>query len=130
MLGSTDRHLNASEIAERVRLVDQGINLSSVYRTLALFAELDLVRESHLDVDASTWEIAHEDQVIHLRCETCGDVRHYDATIIETLRKQLRTRAGFDALNVDVRVAGTCESCLARRDEYRTPTRQGAGSAR
>lgn len=114
VLSSTDGHLNAYEIADRVRLVDPGINLSSVYRTLATFSELDLVRESHLDHDSSTWEIAHEDQVIHLRCQTCGNVRHYDAAVIETLRKQLSTRAGFDALNIDVRVEGTCDTCSDR----------------
>jgi Fur family transcriptional regulator, ferric uptake regulator len=113
VLNSTEHHLNANEIAERVRLVDRGINLSSVYRTLALFADLDLVRETHLDQDASTWEIAHADQVIHLRCATCGDVRHYDAAVIETLRAQLRTRAGFRASSIDVRVSGTCEACSA-----------------
>jgi Fe2+ or Zn2+ uptake regulation protein len=112
VLTSTDRHLNVQEIAERVRTVDHKINVSSVYRTLSLFAALDLVRESRLDDDASTWETAHGDAVIHLQCERCGDVRHHDAAVIETLRKQLRSQVGFSAGSIDVRVKGTCATCL------------------
>jgi Fur family ferric uptake transcriptional regulator len=115
VLLSTDRHLNAQEITERVRSIDNGINMSSVYRTLTLFAELDLVRESRLDDDASTWEISHGDEVIHLRCDSCGEVRHYDASLIKTLRRQLRTQAGFEPLHIDVRVEGLCDRCVEHR---------------
>jgi Fur family ferric uptake transcriptional regulator len=114
VLSTADRHLNAHEITERVQTVDQGINMSSVYRTLALFADLELVRESHLENDATTWEIAHGDEVIHLRCDTCGDVRHHDAAVIKTLRKQLPASAGFHPVNIDVRVKGTCDACFDR----------------
>jgi Fur family ferric uptake transcriptional regulator len=111
VLSASDRHLNAHEIAERVRSVDQRINVSSVYRTLTLFAELDLVRESRLDHDASTWEPAHGDAVIHLQCQQCGQVRHHDAAVVETLRRQLRSQVGFHAENIDVRVTGNCAAC-------------------
>jgi Fur family ferric uptake transcriptional regulator len=112
VLSDAERHLNAHEITERVRSIDSGINMSSVYRTLALFAELDLVRESHLENDATTWEISHGDEVIHLRCDACGNVRHHDAAVIKTLRKQLPATAGFHPVNIDVRVRGTCDACF------------------
>lgn len=112
MLTSTDRHLNAQEIAERVHDRDPGINVSSVYRTLTLFAGLDLVRESRLGDDASTWETAHGDTVIHLVCERCGTVHHHDADVVETLRSQLLRGARFRADHIDVRVTGRCAACV------------------
>ena len=42
---STD-HLTAQAIFEQVNAVDDAVNRSSVYRTLSLFAEIGLARES------------------------------------------------------------------------------------
>jgi Fur family ferric uptake transcriptional regulator len=54
-----DTHLTADELAERVNAHGPGVNLASVYRSLALFEELELVRESRLSGDdASRWELA------------------------------------------------------------------------
>ena len=110
VLVAADGHLSAQEIAERVWRLDPGINRSSVYRTLALFAELDLVRESNLG-DAATWEPAHDDSVIHLLCETCGTVHHHDSRAVRRLRDEISQGTGFDAVEIDVRARGRCERC-------------------
>jgi Fe2+ or Zn2+ uptake regulation protein len=83
-----------------------------VYRTLALLAELDLVRESRL-TETSTWEPAHADAVIHLVCENCGATRHHDAALVEDLRAQISATADFVPSVIDVRVLGTCAACPA-----------------
>ncbi len=114
VLASTGRHLNAQEIAERVHARDPGINVSSIYRTLALFTELDLVRESKLSDDASTWEPAHGDAAIHLVCGGCGTVLHHDTELIDRLREQLSELDGFHTESIDVRVDGRCRGCGER----------------
>ena len=50
-------HLSAQQIAEQVNAVDPSVNRSSVYRVLALFDELGLVRESRLAGEhlGATW---------------------------------------------------------------------------
>ncbi len=115
VLTSTGRHLNVQEIAERVHARDPGINVSSIYRTLALFTEIDLVRESKLGDDASTWEPAHGDAAIHLVCTTCGTVGHHDTDLIDALRLQLGALDGFESQSIDVRVDGTCAACRPTR---------------
>ncbi|MGB1381198.1 MAG: Fur family transcriptional regulator [Ilumatobacteraceae bacterium] len=112
VLSESERHLSAAEIAEEVHRRDPGINVSSVYRTLALLAELDLVRESRL-TETSTWEPAHADAVIHLVCENCGATRHHDAALVEDLRAQISATADFAPSVIDVRVLGTCAACPA-----------------
>lgn len=116
VLTASHRHLSAGEIADQVRARDAGVNVSSVYRTLALFADLDLVRESRLGDDASTWEIAHADDVIHLVCSGCGNVRHHDADAVDALRRQL-AKVGFRPAVIDVRVTGRCADCGATPGE-------------
>lgn len=111
VLSDVDGHLSAPEIAERVHERDPGVNVSSVYRTLTLFEELGLVRESRLADGASTWETAHDDAVIHLVCARCGAVRHHDAALVEDLRRQLVESAAFRTDTIDVRVSGRCGDC-------------------
>jgi Fe2+ or Zn2+ uptake regulation protein len=113
VLTSTEHHLSAPEITEHAQARDPGINPSSVYRALALFAELDLVRESRVGGDASTWEPRHADSVIHLVCRQCGTVRHHHTELIDDLGRHLGAAIGFDADVIDVRVDGRCASCAA-----------------
>lgn len=105
-------HLSAAEVVERVQACDAGVNQSSVYRALALFAELDLVRESRTgDDSATTWEVRHPDGVIHLLCTECGAVGHHRTNRVEQLRRDLAGEGGFTPAVIDVRVAGTCADC-------------------
>ena len=105
-------HLSAAEIVDAVHELDPGVNSSSVYRTLGLFAELNLVRESRLG-ETSTWEPAHEDAVIHLICSTCGTTSHHDAAVVDTLRTQLERSGNFEPHSIDVTVTGRCAQCAA-----------------
>lgn len=104
-------HLNVHQIADQVHAVDSSINVSSVYRALALFDEMHLVRESRLEDDATTWEVRHEDAVIHLVCSSCSGVQHHDTKIINALRAHLETDGDFAPEMIDVRVSGLCSSC-------------------
>jgi len=105
-------HLSAAEVAERVHARDSGVNVSSVYRTLALFAELGLVRESRTgDATASTWELRHPDGLIHLVCSRCGAVAHHRTGRVEQLAGDLARSGEFVPEAIDVRVTGLCAAC-------------------
>ncbi len=112
VLASTDRHLTAHQIAERVHRTNPDVNVSSVYRSLGLFAELDLIRESNLGVDgASRWEPAHPDEHFHLVCVSCGEVAHHAGEIVARARDHLLADHGFHAASIDLVATGTCAVC-------------------
>lgn len=110
VLTRADGHLSAAEVADRARARDEHVDVSSVYRTLALFAELGIVRESRLG-DEATWEPTHDDAVVHLVCDGCGTVIHHDASTVEGLRRQLDDEVAFTVGSIDVRVTGRCPAC-------------------
>jgi Fur family ferric uptake transcriptional regulator len=106
----TGEHLSASAITSQVHDVDPAINESSVYRTLGLFTDLGLVRESRLD-DTTMWEPFHEDAAIHLICSGCGKVIHHDTELVNRLRAALDRDVDFVPEEIDVRVSGRCKDC-------------------
>jgi Fe2+ or Zn2+ uptake regulation protein len=113
VINGTDDHLTAEEIASRVRTIDPAVNLSSVYRSLSLFAQLGLVRESTLDSGGpSHWEPAHPDDQFHLRCRSCGRVEHHTGDLVEQIRKHLGEEHGWQAEQVELVVTGLCAECL------------------
>ncbi len=115
VLRSADRHLTAEEIAARVNLADPTVNISSVYRSLTLFEDLDLVRESHLGIDGSArWEIAHPDDHFHMVCRQCGAVDHHEGELVDQIRSHLSDHHDFAADNVDLVVTGLCSTCSGR----------------
>ena len=112
VLAAADGHLTAHEIADRVRQANAGVNVSSVYRSLSLFADLDLIRESHLGVDgAARWETAHPDDHFPLVCERCGRVQHHAGEMVQRVRAHLSGDHGFEATAVELVATGVCASC-------------------
>lgn len=114
-LTSVEGHLTAEQITARVHARDPSVNLSSVYRTLALFSELHLVRESKLGTDGgSRWEQAHPDDQFHLVCDTCGEVQHHAGDLVDDVRTHLAEDHGFTAARVELVVTGLCRRCSTK----------------
>ena len=114
VLEDSHHHLTAEQIAEIARERDPSVNLSSIYRSLALFDELGLVRESSLGTNsASHWEIAHPDEQFHLRCVSCGKIEHHQGDLVDQVRSHLSEEHGFQATDVELLVSGLCQDCTA-----------------
>lgn len=114
VVSGSESHMTADEIADAVKDADPTVNLSSVYRSLALFSELGLVRESNLGANEAThWELAHPDEQFHLKCTTCGRVEHHTGDLVSQIDSHLAGNHGFSADRVDLVVSGTCASCSA-----------------
>jgi Fur family ferric uptake transcriptional regulator len=112
VISSREAHLTAEEIAREVQVDDPSVNLSSVYRTLALFSELGLVRESSLDSSGpSHWEMSHPDEQFHMRCRSCGRVEHHTGDLVKSVADHLSTDHEFVVEQVDLLVVGLCADC-------------------
>ncbi len=112
VVAGSESHLTAEEIAEAVRSADPTVNLSSVYRSLALFTDLGLVRESNLGANEAThWELAHPDEQFHLKCKACGRVEHHTGDLVTQIESHLSDHHGFKASRVELLVTGMCAEC-------------------
>lgn len=108
-------HFSVDEVAERTQRHGVPVNRATVYRVLALFEELGLVRGGQLDAGGPVrWERAHPDEHFHLRCTACGAVTHHVGTMVTRVREHLEHGHGFHAETVELTVHGHCASCVER----------------
>lgn len=106
----TGRHLSVDEIYQEVHRRAPEVNLASVYRTLALLHDLDLVHEVQVD-GRGRWELTHAEEEIHLVCRRCDSVSHHPAELAEEVLSHLAEGHGFTSETLQVVVYGVCGDC-------------------
>jgi Fur family ferric uptake transcriptional regulator len=108
-----DRHLSAEEICAEAQRTVPAFNLASVYRTLALLAELGLARETRIGDGPAVWEVAHDDEHHHLVCRVCGSITHHPDEVLDRIAGHLLEAHGFAAEELELVVTGVCADCRA-----------------
>lgn len=89
----------------------EGVNVSTVYRTLELLEDLGLVTHAHLSHGAPTYHPAGGTQHAHLVCHTCGAVKELEPAELTSLVQIVRQRTGFVPDIGHLTVFGDCERC-------------------
>ena len=105
------RHGTPDEICVEVQRTAGGVNISTIYRTLELLEELDLVTHTHLSHGAPTYHDAHEAQHVHLVCRACGHVQEVDPVELGPLAGRLAEERGFRLDIAHVALFGLCKGC-------------------
>ena len=92
-------------------------DLVTVYRCLAVFQELGLVRRCFSHNGTSLFEINLNDSSHHhIVCKSCGKVERIDFPLTEDVERTLRER-GFDQLTYMVEFFGVCPDCQMKAAE-------------
>ena len=111
-------HLTASEIFEEVKSSYPYVDISTVYRTMAMLKELRLVNETDLGVGDTTFEWANVERHHHLICRACGAMVSLDHAYLARLGSELLGAHGFRADLDHFAIFGYCRDCIqAQNDE-------------
>ena len=102
----------ADEIHARVQEQSSAVDISTVYRTLELLQEFQLVA----CVDPGDGQHRYEllgihGPHIHLVCQACGEVTGIDLQEAQPLAEQLQVRYGFVADLDHLSISGLCRAC-------------------
>lgn len=96
---------------EQLSEVLDGVDLTTVYRTLELLEDLGLVRHTHFGHGAPAYRPAG-DEHIHVVCHTCGAIADADPALITDLADRLRADSGFVLDRSHFTVFGRCGNCM------------------
>ncbi|MGB8450691.1 MAG: Fur family transcriptional regulator [Anaerocolumna sp.] len=118
-----DKHLTAEEIYECVRVKNPDIGLATVYRTIQLLAELNLIDKLNLGDGFVRYEIgsqgckdtAHHHH--HLICLNCGNVYTFQGDLLETLEHRIQEAMEFEVVDHEVKMFGYCKNCREEMQE-------------
>ncbi len=116
-LHNADRHISAEEIYRQLRRSHPYVNISTVYRTLELLKELNLITETDFGEGRVRYHVAEKGRHHHLICHGCGKTIDLEDSALHSLRDGLLREYGFDASLRHLAISGTCSSCRHKREE-------------
>lgn len=109
-------HLTPEEIYEIVKEEHPEIGLATVYRTIQLLCQLDLVEKVVLVDGIVRYEMAEKDRGSahhhhHIICLDCGNVESFEDDLLENLESAIAKKTGFEVVNHEVKFYGYCNKC-------------------
>jgi Fur family ferric uptake transcriptional regulator len=116
LIGRQECVCTAHEIAESLRAGGRGVGVATVYRTLELLEDLDLVQRLDLGGGSARYEPAlpsGEHHHHHLVCDGCGRVTPFEDQRLERAIESLAARLDHRVGAHDVILRGSCPDCVS-----------------
>jgi len=113
-------HLDAEELYRRARRRDPRLNLATVYRTLNLLKDLDLIDQRYLahDHQREQFELKNAPEHYHFTCVQCSQVIEFESPLVERLRCEVRREFGVELTHSCLCFEGYCAACAAKRKPH------------
>lgn len=108
VLAATHEHLTADEIA--VRLRDEGIHRTTVYRCLDAFVPAGVVAVRQLAAGATAYHLATPGH-LHAHCSECHEVIALPSDMFDAVVTDVDESAGFALAPNRSSLVGVCVSC-------------------
>ena len=111
------QHLAAEDIFELMKDEYPEMGLATVYRTLQLLYEIQLIDRIHFNDGCIRYEIGHifdgdcKHSHHHLICRTCGRLMPFEDDFLEDLEAQIEADTGFHVLDHELKFYGQCKEC-------------------
>ncbi|MDD3839945.1 MAG: Fur family transcriptional regulator [Clostridia bacterium] len=108
------KHLNTEEIYELVRTRYPEIGLATVYRTLQILEDMDIIYKHNFDDKCSRYELNHKEEDHHhhhLICLKCGKVIEVEDDLLDELEDKIDKNNNFKIINHKVKFFGYCSDC-------------------
>ncbi len=113
-----ESHMTAEDIYELVKEDYPDIGLATIYRTVQLLLEMQLVDCINLDDGCLRYEISESfdgeggrHHHHHLICKTCGKIFSFKADLLDELETHIEEETGFHVLNHELKFYGQCKEC-------------------
>jgi len=104
-------HITAEDIFIEVQQVNPYINLATIYRTLELLQDLNLMTQTHLGQERTFFALKDHCSHHHLVCEVCGSIEEFHDDVLEPVRRVLEEKYSFEAHTDHLSVFGICQAC-------------------
>ncbi|HEX3409342.1 MAG TPA: Fur family transcriptional regulator [Candidatus Binataceae bacterium] len=109
------RHISAEELYTEVKKVSPHVGYATIYRTLKLLKECDLLFERHFDEGQARYEVAGEHHHDHFICERCAKIMEFENDELEQLQQAIAGKMGVLLTHHKMELYGLCADCRNRQ---------------
>lgn len=124
IIQQSEGHLDADEIYQQARQKLPSISLSTVYRSLQIFKELELIEEHQFHSMCRYYEAVPQTKHHHLVCLGCGRIFEFHCPSAGKLKSKISREEGFKVTDTEVRLEGYCPDCQQRLSGNMTKNKQ------
>ena len=111
-------HLDADEIAGRLRQLGKKASRATVYRTLDLLVEAELVKSVRLGTNQHYYEHVHTgEHHDHLVCLECSKVIEFYSEEIESCQLKICEEHEFTPQKFRMAIFGLCSECSKKKEK-------------
>ncbi|HEY7266146.1 MAG TPA: transcriptional repressor [Solirubrobacterales bacterium] len=110
-LFEADGPASADHLARAMGGTADPLDSASVHRNLAQLEELGLVRHVHIGHGPGLYALVGGAEREYIACERCGRVTSVEPAKLDSVRKTIRTRFGYEARFSHFPILGLCRSC-------------------
>ncbi|MBN1284729.1 MAG: transcriptional repressor [Anaerolineae bacterium] len=110
-LAGASKPLTINGLHARAKEIDPKIGLVTVYRTLELLSELDLVRSVHLADECHGYAVSTPGHTHHLICRACHALVEIDGCNLGAFLKEVEQRTGYRITGHWLEFEGLCPKC-------------------
>lgn len=116
VLEESEFHMDADDIWDRARQLDENINLATVYRTLIVLKEMGMVdlRYFARDHKREVYEPTSKPEHYHFTCTKCGKITEFSTNRIAQMRSHLQNEVGVVLTHTCVCLEGYCHRCAEK----------------
>ena len=122
VIEGSEGHLGVQEVLTAVRRNGRRIGLTTVYRTLELLADLQLIRKVHLRDGCQRYVSARASHGHHLICSRCARVVEFSDCRLGAFIQSVAERTQFVIEEHWLELFGRCKGCRSPRGRVRRPS--------
>jgi Fur family ferric uptake transcriptional regulator len=104
-------HLTPADIYQKVHKEHPNIGLVTIYRTLEILTELQLICELHAGGNCRSYTISTPQEHHHLICSNCGIVVDCAGCNLDDLERRIAKESGFRIDDHLLEFTGLCQTC-------------------
>lgn len=105
------RHVSAEELYAEVKKINPHVGYATIYRTLKLLKDCDLLSECHFDEAQARYEVAGGHHHDHFICENCGRIIEFEDDAIEEMQQHVAQKLGVTLTRHKMELYGLCADC-------------------
>ena len=107
-----DGHITSTEVLERVNGLDPNIGRASVFRTLDLFTQLNIIRPTYIETSVTpTYVLMPNGHHHHIICTNCNRVIEFEDCSLDKLGQELEARLHVHLTGHLLEFYGLCDDC-------------------